>query len=689
MPTLVKQIEFGGLNIKQNDLARDPRDARDCLNVITDSRGNLTRVNGFADTGFVPDTAISRVWKWYNFFKATDELIVRDSTGTNLKAFDMTTTTQIPFVGAGLSGPGQNGDIVLVNNVAYLDGMKYKYDGLMIHPLNLEPDTITVTGTGGVSHYYRSILASVDMQWNWTFGEYFQGLYSTSSTANVVQNVTNSEISGYSMTVNGLQNITAVGPTFTVVANNRQGTVDGKWVLFGFSSATQLKRYYVVSSTTTSITLSSDYYYNVDGTWLQGDATVTSQSFPNNTVFGTHVKILYTSLLSTAGFTLCDYFVVGLNATSTNAVNVAGVAIQPWIPITDIYEDFMDDEIIKLSLFQQIPNSLGATIYNGTAVVVDKDYCYFSTSYTLGGSIEQFGANDFFIPGTSEFGLIVGVFATEEFIVVYRERESYYISGNLVTGNFRVQPIGAVNVGLASQNGIVRFGNSGMFVANRGIYSVTNGGGFNEVSDKIEPFFNDDYYGLEPVLSVSQACVDTKRERVLFSIRGVTADKDRVLAFDFYRKAWFPFKLGDGSSSVSGLNLFQDKMMYSDAFKIYLEDSSLNTFDGGTIDGYYYSAWQDLGEPALQKKFLQVRAYSLDNTTLPTIKIKSYQNWDKTTVITDQDEEFTPFRYVTRRLNTNRCYSMSIGVEIADDNSNMILSGVEYDYELVQEVMKG
>lgn len=687
MPSLVKNLDFGGLNLKETDLSRDPRDARDCLNVYLTGRGELESVNGFVDTGYSKSSDIVGVYKWYNKLRGVEELVVNE--GSTWYSYDGTTRRQLTSDKVGtLDSYTEQKDVVLAQNCMFINGMQLKYDGLMLSPsYNWSPNSSgwvrSVVTAGNL--YSRTMIGHIDTAGNFVIGEYTAATELNGLTGTITSGYADG---GYSCTANGLQNVNVTGSTFNVNIKNINGTLTNKWFIYWTN--TYIRRFQIVSNTGSVATISSNCYESTDGvTWSALNVNPSTITFPDNFIFGTHLKIVYMSnTSSTAGFILRGLFTVGLGATYLYpATSTVDITIPTWAQVlTPAYEDFMDEEIIKIP----VPtNATYATMFGEQAVVSDGKDVYFSTE-SLGGSIQQFAVFNYFTPGTTAQGLIKGVFATEDFLITCRETETYYTTGNLSTGNYHTQPIGAVNVGLACQTSFVRFGNAGFFRANRGVYSIGQGAGFTELSDKIEPFFNDDYYNLGIVATKGTSCIDTKKERVYLSIHGSSAANDRVLTYDYKRDRWFPLKLGDEINSLVAICFFNGKLVYADTNKIYIESDSVHTFGGTQIDCFYRSAWQDLGEPSLQKKFLQVRAFSLDNTLTFSFGIKTYSDWDKNTAVTDATETFASgTRKVTRRLNTNRLLSMSIELTMTNTASKALITGVEYDYESVQEVMKG
>jgi len=130
MPKLVKNLEFGGLNLKATDLSRDPKDSRDCLNVYLTGRGELESVNGFVDMGYSKSSDIVGVYKWYNKLRGVEELVVNE--GFTWYSYDGTTRRELTSDKAGfMTAYTSQQDVVLAQNCMFIAGMQLKYDGLM------------------------------------------------------------------------------------------------------------------------------------------------------------------------------------------------------------------------------------------------------------------------------------------------------------------------------------------------------------------------------------------------------------------------------------------------------------------------------------------------------------------------------------------------------------------------------
>lgn len=331
-----------------------------------------------------------------------------------------------------------------------------------------------------------------------------------------------------------------------------------------------------------------------------------------------------------------------------------------------ILGDNLDSTVDVSTVKLPPPKARDLTPYVGSMVLVDEKSLYFS-DFSVGGSLETFNPLDTFQFGSSEFGEVTGVFANETFLVGFRKQESYYITGNIFTANYRIQSYKSTRIGCSSPRSIIDFEGAGVFASERGIYSCMQGGQMREISDVLENLFTDDYLELGLDMTDVKAVIDFKREYAYFVIGG-----QYILAFNYYFKEWF---LYDYIPCSGGFDLIDGVLYSSDGTNVYVEGST--SLEAGA---YYRSNFETLGVPSFEKKFLQALMFCIDTTQSSTIGVKTYKDWNEDDAITDEEKTIDAAQVdVTQRFNPDR--SKSVAIEIVSDSGNELnLNGYEYEY---------
>lgn len=165
----------------------------------------------------------------------------------------------------------------------------------------------------------------------------------------------------------------------------------------------------------------------------------------------------------------------------------------PWLGvISSFMADWYDANAVKATF----PPLKGITNYKELLVGFDANAIYFN-DITLGGSTEMVSGLSNLIPYGSEYGDLVAICGSEDFLFVGRERRCFVITGDIAGSSFNVTecdaPVGGPHNAKCVTNawsGQVIFANSS------GIYSVNSSGGIKDISDEIKGlFFGDNVDG--------------------------------------------------------------------------------------------------------------------------------------------------------------------------------------------------
>lgn len=418
---------------------------------------------------------------------------------------------------------------------------------------------------------------------------------------------------------------------------------------------------------------------------LQDDASQSNAPF-----CGTYINAIYGSTDYTFGYELRGYSIMGSNSDSPyNDVlkilspNIAPLASTSFkifpelLFITSKLEDMYDESYLKLPP----PKVKHFVNYLGAIVGCDGDYVYFS-DFSVGGNIETFTPFDNIPVGSSEYGKITGVFANETFLAVFRQRETYYISGNLFTLNYRVQSYKSTRVGCSSPSSIIPFKGSGIFVSEKGVFVCAQGGRMEEISDIIDPIFQQDVLGLQLDNFDSKSIVDFKKELIIIDfVSKIDEDTSFQLVYSYYHQEWFIY------SDIKSRGCFEhiDDLLYtSDGINVYKEstNSVLN-------DAYYISNFHSADYPSLDKKYLKLRVSTIGIDDSFELDIKTYRNWDKSQTHTDEAQSGEADSLdITQNLNQGT-RSRSMAMELYSPSGNkMIIEGYEYTVQGVSTEVK-
>jgi hypothetical protein len=342
----------------------------------------------------------------------------------------------------------------------------------------------------------------------------------------------------------------------------------------------------------------------------------------------------------------------------------------PFLFLQNLLASTIDEEVVRLPLPKV--NSLAAQ--GSATVMTDAELLYFS-DLSVGGNIEMVTPFDNIPFGSTDKGKVTGVFATESYLVAFRELEAYLITGNIFLLNYRVQSYFSTRIGLSDPRGIVEIEGQGMFPSVRGFFLAGQGGRMQEISDIIEPMFIDNALNLNLDMKTCKAVIDYKREYVHFLIKSGSSNWI-IVSYSYYHNEWFLLDGINGSGGICEL----DKTLYiSDGTNILKEGSTeVNSL------AYYASNFETLGEPSLYKKFLQSIIFCTDMQTAGVLTIKNYHNWDFGSVDTNQQETIGGSKkMVSRRYNPIRSYATALRLESASGQP-IKLDG--YEYEFVADV---
>jgi len=368
------------------------------------------------------------------------------------------------------------------------------------------------------------------------------------------------------------------------------------------------------------------------------------------------------------------------------------------------------------------------TKYQGQFLFSNDQYVWFSDS-TLGGWIEQSAGQNSLLIGDKEFGRITSICGTSDFLFVGRERKNYYVTGNIATGNYRVQEVSDIEVGPWCNASSILIKDSVVFMTSVGLFQLVSGGKVVKLSDKAPKQFetyNSNSVNEDIVFKLygtsSSAGADSPQNDWDVQGLAVAYDEFRQLLVFMKREDGNPcFVLHTGTGEVyewDGMYA-QNPDMYANCIRFikgyyYLgvidldadlkrsrysvEDKTSTLIYPQTNPIKLYTSWLTANEPSLEKELLQLKIFGrIDTTSTAGIKVRHYKDWNINTLITNttyfpQNTSLALNDQVQyshkKRLNSDKCLAASVGIEVDQADVNFELESFEVEFNPIQSGMK-
>lgn len=392
-----------------------------------------------------------------------------------------------------------------------------------------------------------------------------------------------------------------------------------------------------------------------------------------------------------------------------------------------ILNDIYDTTTRKLSLNSVYPFGLNYGIYSFTSfqdqfLFASDDLIWFSDP-TLGGNVENLSTSSFIRVGDTEFGRITSICGTQDFLFVSRERKNYYVTGNISTGNYRVQEIIEAEIGAWSNVASINIKDSVIFLTALGVYQVVGGGKASLLSETCPKNFasydavavNEDvvFRMTGFVSDITNASVDGLsvaydefRELLVFMKKGVTGSP----CFVIHTKTGEAYEwngMADYSTQKANCIGFINAEYYLGTVDSAVNYNAILAVENNTLIQSFptdypiklYTTWLTAGEPSLEKAVLQLKVFGRfqSSTTASSTKVCSYKDWDISTKITDSyyfpndtTLALTNQKQYShkKRLNSDKVLSISVGLEINTIASLFEVESLEVEFMPIQDGMK-
>jgi len=325
--------------------------------------------------------------------------------------------------------------------------------------------------------------------------------------------------------------------------------------------------------------------------------------------------------------------------------------------------------------------------------------------------------------GDLEEGRYTNICGTSDFLFLSRERKNYYITGNLFTGNYRIQNITEAEVGSWGNSTSIAVKDSVIFLTSKGIYQTVEGARTVLLSVKCPknfPSFD--------AMNVNED-VSFKISGLLANIGITAADNSICLAYDEYRdllvfmqknsenpclvfclknKEFYEWdgmlktyanQYGNCITFINSEYLIGGITPTNNTARSVIENKTSNLSYVVTNPVKLYTTWLTAGEPSLEKSLLQLKIFGRiqSNGTTSSVSVCHYKDWDLSKKITNS--EYFPLdtsgtinsqvQYShKKRLNSDKILSASVGLEINTFPVTFELESMEVELNSIQEGMK-
>lgn len=381
------------------------------------------------------------------------------------------------------------------------------------------------------------------------------------------------------------------------------------------------------------------------------------------------------------------------------------------VPWAGIVSSFMADWYDTTTVKTTFPSLKGVTNYKELLVGFDAVAIYFS-DVTLGGSTEMTSGNANLVPYGSEFGDIVAICGSEDFLFVSRERKNYVITGDIASSGFNITECDSAHPGAYNAKCVTNaWAGQVIFLNETGLFSVNSSGKITDISKEIKGLFfhanrDENLFDKTVFKTLTQTRTDLYDGGIfkffLEDARGfialLTARVDsglavtgaNLLVFDTTDGKWYEFDPGATSTAEA----IEGRILTLGLSK-YLEDGVMR----GTEKQLLVTQWMTQDEPSKEKQICQLKFFGEINpaTTdgVRSLTIGQQNDWDDFVSANrtgwQTNAIYTPAAYDIyahkKRFDSSKPQSTSIILESTATGSFEI-EGVEIEGMTIQQGVK-
>jgi hypothetical protein len=602
----------------------------------------------------------------------------------------------------------------------------WKYDGHYSYRAGVQKPQVT-TAAGSGSNYFRVMIGFRDIQGNVTYGDYEEFALNTATPTFSFTSITNNYYSGFYSKITQISAFDiGVGagfilkPSSLLDKNNRTipiANVLSNTLATGYAEGDTILVEVVdtfdnVSGTTA---LQSGVFKPVVIETIDGSGiTITADSigediitFASGPLSANYEILIARSTNPINGFVVTGGFNPYLLNYETGATVSIAVAGDTPTNLREIYDDslvrVLPPKMKYITLFNELmvgasvsidtPDfGIVATLGNDTRL---QDSIVWSDipTVTNGSSIETFLVNNVAPVGATQDGEIVAVFGNDDNLVVHKQKQSFFVNGDFITNTLRVRKAMTEQVGGASHRSIKEVEGGHLYTSPKGVYLVAGGDKPVELSDMIEPLFNENALGLAALdLTAAKSINDFLREKIYIFIPYQVADSGICLVYDYYYKDWWVHDNIPAKRGFQDVGISSSEVYMADSTGLYKRNLTVKRDAGVKIAGYYTTSWFDISLPSIRKMFNNFILLSIGSVSW-IATVKAYCNWDDSVVEGQTDIGFnqSPNNVKIDEFNGPIAEANSVSYKISNGTTgnDILISGYEIEYEDTQQEPKG
>lgn len=704
MPGL-KKFMLGGLDLKSNDLLRDPMRSSSMKNITKTQKGDLDKRHGYE----LVETAAFDLEESIYYKSLDQDVFIRASNGFIYKPYLGTRiSASIAGIYSNFSGLEKKNRIVSAEYLGNLyittsDGKSpvIKYDGGDAYLAGLPAPTSVFAGTdstissAGAGYYYRFFYAHKDLNGNITLGPYKQMTSTVDSATIVVSTFKTANPYGqfynkYLTVPAGSQTISSASPTMNYTSTNY--SVGDKFLVSGLLDG-QLRITVSDASGRTSIALTITSIAAGVITFLASDfgtfSFVVNPVSADYNIDSRTMLYIFRSTSASFGYKSISSLVLGPTASyliiDNSVDNFTYTYNANYVNNDFLLEDFYNDEQQKLRppLCKYLASYGDQLVYSNIIGVWDQlnkftqynnDDLIIPSDFGIGDNGENHSANIQRIGETYD-GAITGVSRCGDVLMVTKDNGIYSLDGVLEPGGYNLRKIPTNYIGCKSHNSILQVEAGVFFHGNDGIY-FSDGSSCQKMSLLIDPFFN----SIDSTLTKST--VNSNDRKFLFYM--TDAVTHYCVVYDYEFKEWFIWESLDMSHGLYEKN---SKIVH------FATGNLLNKFNTGysdagvAISAFYKTNWEDLRNPSLDKKFKYLRIWNLTSTA-SSFNLKTQKNWANTDLETLACA-IPAYSSIQKAHDQKTVQAIRYVFENNVLGEGMPITAYEIDYEAIQALDKG
>jgi len=708
----IKVWSLGGLDQKSNDLTRSTEKASEMQNMEYDTQSTIKKRTGY-------DQAFTYTSDDMIYYQNKDEKLFFNSGSSTVRVYKADNSYKaltMPFtvLNADISASENQGNIYFTSTDLSIPVMKY--DGSNIYraglpaPRKISGTTEDVpTWTSPLAGYYtRLFYGFKDINGNLTFSPYVQYDIGTGAGADLT-----------------------IG-TFKNNAYFKQNGFLDKYCFINSSSSTYLSTYATISSGSRTLTVSKHNYAIGDkflfDTDNYGILISSSKSYlvleveAINTA-GTNITFTAASI-GTDTITIRNLVTSGSSQPidvrsrvyiATSAAPDTGYKVQSPVCLDNSSDTYTVNTVNPEAwTYEGRPSEQAdfEDIYDSTTFKIMPPYCKYLTSYgnqIIYGNIGKFFNNDntsvnydnddiiIFSDlnigdgpenisplniqkiGETWDGSITGLKRANDSLVVFKNHGVFSLDGFLLPSQYQVRKINTNYVGCTSHKSILDAEEGLYFQSHNGIY-YTNAIAVKKISYELDFYFGSENYNLTRSVRYKE------KQKALFYIDGSGLTNQKIVVVDYYYNQVY---FWTGITPTGGFIENKDgDVFFSDKTKVYKFNSSVYHDGASAIDAYYSTTYHHCGEPALRKKFLAIRIFSLTSDTF-TLTLTHDSDWKNDITQNPHTISFTSSdqtQRIVHDMQTVRAQRYTFRNNTI--NEPMVLTGYEITWEPYEQLDK-